>query len=43
MVDAGVAQACNCRPILESIAMLIGVQRPDLATVLIEHEFNSQT
>jgi len=39
----GVAQGCNCRPILEAIATLIEAQRPDLAMVLIEQELNSQT
>ena len=39
----GVAQGCNCRSILDAIAMLIEAQRPDLAMVLIEQELNSQT
>ena len=39
----GVAQACNCRLILDAIASLIEAQRPDLAMVLIEQELNSQT
>ena len=38
----GVAQACNCRSILDVIATLIEAQRPDLAMVLIEGEMNSQ-
>ena len=38
----GVAQGCNCRPILDAIASLIDAQRPDLAMVLIEEELNSQ-
>jgi len=39
----GVAQGCNCRPILDTIATLLEAQRPDLALVLIEQELNSQT
>ena len=39
----GVAQTCNCRLILDAIASLLEVQRPDLAMVLIEQELNSQT
>jgi len=39
----GVAQGCDCRSILDAIAMLIEAQRPELAVVLIEHEMNSQT
>jgi len=39
----GVAQGCDCRSILDAIAMLIEAQRPDLAMVLIEQELNSQT
>ena len=39
----GVAQACDCRSILDAIATLIEAQRPDLAMVLIEQELNSQT
>jgi len=39
----GVAQACECRSILDAIASLIEVRRPDLALVLIEQELNSQT
>ena len=39
----GVAQACDCRPILEAIALLIEAQRPDLAMILIEYEINSQS
>ena len=39
----GVAQDCNCRPILDAIALLIKARRPDLAMVLIEQELNSQT
>ena len=39
----GVAQGCDCRTVLEVIAMLIEVRRSDLALVLIEHELNSQT
>jgi len=39
----GVAQGCDCRSILDAIAMLIEGQRPDLAMVLIEQELNSQT
>jgi len=39
----GVGQGCNCRPILDAIAMLIEAQRSDLAIVLIEQERNSQT
>ena len=39
----GVAQACDCRSILDAIATLIDAQRPDLAMVLIEQELNSQT
>ena len=39
----GVAQACNCRSILDAIATLIHAQRTDLAIILIENELNSQT
>jgi len=39
----GVAQACDCRSILDAIASLIEAQRPDLAMVLIEQELNSRT
>ena len=39
----GVAQACNCRSILDAIASLIEAQRSDLAMVLIEQELNFQT
>ena len=39
----GVAQGCDCRSILDAIAMLIEAQRPDLAMVLTEQELNSQT
>ena len=39
----GVAQDCNCRPILDAIASLIRAQRPELAMLLIEQELNSQT
>jgi len=39
----GVAQACNCRVILDAIAMLIEAQRSDLAMVLIEKELNTKT
>jgi len=39
----GVVQGCNCRSILDAIAMLIEAQRPDLAMVLIEQELNSRT
>jgi len=39
----GVAQGCNCRPILDAIASLIEAQRPDLAMALTEQELNSQT
>jgi len=39
----GVAQGCDCRSILDAIAMLIKAQRSDLAMVLIEQELNSQT
>jgi hypothetical protein len=39
----GVAQACNCRSILDAIASLIEAQRLDLAMLLIEQELNSQT
>ena len=39
----GVVQGCDCRSILDAIALRIEAQRPDLATVLIEHELNSQT
>ena len=39
----GVAQGCNCRVILDAIALLIEAQRPDLAMVLIEKELNTQT
>ena len=39
----GVAQACNCRSILDAIAMLIEAQRSGLAMILIEHELNPQT
>jgi len=39
----GVAQGCDCRSILDAIALLIEAQRPDLALVLIEQELNSQT
>ncbi len=39
----GVAQACNCRSILDAIASLLEAQRPDLALVLIEKELNAQT
>ena len=38
----GVAQACNCRSILDAITTLLEAQRPDLALVLIEQELNSQ-
>ena len=38
----GVAQTCNCRPILYAIATLIEAQRPDLALVLIEQEVISR-
>jgi len=31
----GVAQGCNCRPILDAIALLIKAQRPDFAMALI--------
>ena len=31
----GVAQTCNCRPILDAIATLIEIERPDLALALI--------
>ena len=34
----GVAQNCNCHPILDAIAFLIEAQRTDLAMVLIEGE-----
>jgi len=39
----GVTQGCDCRSILDAIAMLIEAQRPDLAMVLIEQELNSRT
>jgi len=39
----GSRTGCNCRSILDAIALLIEAQRSDLATVLIEHELNSQT
>ncbi len=39
----GVAQACNCRSILDAIATLIHAQRTDLAIIVIENELNSQT
>jgi len=39
----GVAQGCDCRSILDTIATLIGAHRPDLAMALIEQELNSQT
>ena len=39
----GVAQACDCRSFLDTIATLIEAQRPDLAMILIEQELNSQT
>ena len=39
----GVGQGCNCRSILDAIAMLIEAQRPDLAMVVIEEELNPQT
>jgi len=42
-VSWGVAQTCNCRPILDAIASLIKEQRPDLALVLIDEELNPQT
>lgn len=32
----GVAQACNCRSILDVIATLIEAQRPDLALLIVE-------
>ena len=35
----GVGQGCDCRSILDAIAMLIEAQRPDLAMALIELEF----
>jgi len=38
----GVAQGCDCRSILDAIAMLIEAQRPGLAMHLIEQELNSQ-
>jgi len=38
----GVAQGCDCRSILDTIATLIDAQRSDLAMVLIEQELNSQ-
>jgi len=38
----GVAQGCNCRPILDAIATLIRAQWPDLAMALIEQELNSR-
>ena len=34
----GVGQGCNCHAILDAIASLLEVQRPDLAMVLIEEE-----
>ena len=37
----GVAQGCDCRSILDAIALLIEAQRPDLAMHLIEQELNS--
>jgi len=39
----GVGQACECRSILDAIAMLIEAQRPDLAMILVKQELNSQT
>ena len=39
----GVAQRCNCHPILDAIASLIEAQRIDLAMLLIKQELNSQT
>ncbi len=39
----GVAQACDCRTILDAIATLIEAHRPDLAIGLIIQELNSQT
>ena len=36
----GVAQGCNCRPILDAIASLIEAQRPDLAMILVKQELN---
>jgi len=38
----GSRQGCNCRSILDAIAMLIEAQRPGLAMHLIEQELNSQ-
>jgi len=34
----GVAQGCNCRSILDAIALLIEAQRPDLAMILVKQE-----
>jgi len=39
----GVAQGCNCGPILHATATLIEAQRPDLAMNLVKQELNSQT
>ena len=32
----GVAQACNCRPVLDAIALLLDAQRLDLALSLVQ-------
>jgi len=39
----GVAQGCNCRPILDAIAMLIEAQRSDLPMIPVKQELNPQT
>ncbi len=36
----GVAQGCNCRPILESVALFLIAQRPEMALLVIEQELH---